>query len=60
MSADLNPTRVGPERRSANPADVAGTADLTYSQNEVDMINDLRDRVNDVLAALRKAGFFQT
>lgn len=35
-------------------ADVAGTADATYSTNEVDMINDLKTAVNAILAEFRR------
>lgn len=37
-------------------ADVVGTADLTYSQNEVDLINDLVSQLNALLAELRERG----
>jgi hypothetical protein len=37
-------------------ADVTGTADATYSANEVTLVNDLKAALNAALAALRAAG----
>lgn len=37
-------------------ADETGTADATYDTNEVDMINNLKAKLNSALAALRAAG----
>lgn len=37
-------------------ANVAGTADATYSANETTMINDLQTAVNAILVVLRSAG----
>jgi hypothetical protein len=37
-------------------ANVTGTADLTFSQNEVDLINGLTATVNTLLQVLREAG----
>lgn len=31
-------------------------ADLTYDQNEVDLINGLKSKVNELLGALRESG----
>ncbi len=43
--------------RGAAVADVTlANADLTYSQNEVDLINDLKAKLNALLAELRTAG----
>jgi hypothetical protein len=37
-------------------ATVTGTADATYSANEVTLINDLATAVNAILVVLRSAG----
>ena len=37
-------------------ADESGTADLSYGQNEVDMINSLKTKLNQVLARIRAHG----
>lgn len=37
-------------------AQITGTADLTYSSNERDMINDLKTTVNDLLTKLANVG----
>ena len=42
--------------RGAAIADEAGTADLTYDQNEVDMINNLKVKLNQILARIRAHG----
>jgi hypothetical protein len=41
-------------------SDVVGTADGTYNTTEQDMLNDLRDSVNDILTALRNHGLIAT
>jgi archaellum component FlaG (FlaF/FlaG flagellin family) len=42
--------------RQAAVADVTGTADATYSANEVTMINSLQTQLNDLMAKLRTHG----
>lgn len=41
---------------SAAIADITDTADGTYSANEQTMLDNLKARLNSVLAALRSAG----
>ena len=45
--------------RSAAIADETGTADLTYTQNEVDMINNLKVKLNQILARMRGHGLLE-
>ena len=42
--------------RGAAIADETGTADLTYGQNEVDMINSIKVKLNQILARKRAHG----
>ncbi len=51
----INGTQVLAARQAA-VADVSGTADTTYSSNEVTMINDLKAQLNALLARLRTHG----
>jgi hypothetical protein len=46
--------------QGAAVADVSGTADATYSGNEVTMINSLRDQLNALLARVRAHGIIAT
>jgi predicted RecA/RadA family phage recombinase len=49
------------EGQQAAIADVAtADADATYGQPEADLINELKDQVNAILAALRAAGIIAT
>jgi hypothetical protein len=41
-------------------ANATGTADVTYSANEVTMINLLRDKINAILTALRNKDIIDT
>ncbi len=51
----INGTQVVAPRQAA-VADVGGTADTTYSSNEVTLINDLKAQLNALLARLRTHG----
>ena len=42
--------------RGAAIADEAGTADSSYGTNEVTMINDLKVKLNQILARIRAHG----
>ena len=42
--------------RGSAVADETGTADLTYSQNERDMLNSIKVQLNTVLARMRAHG----
>ncbi|MDG4792004.1 hypothetical protein O7626_40020 [Micromonospora sp. WMMD1102] len=61
LAADQIPGDLGGISQGAAVANVAtANADATYGQPEADLINELKTKVNALLASLRAAGVIDT